>query len=355
MHMYINFNTLLKAGSLMISFFLMDPLDLLPSVRLKPWEKRESRKPVAQLDDFTWFWLSGGSLAWPCSSGRDLLNPSGCAVKNSEGVEVCGHSSSPFSQSVQGPKLGRGSLTGFPMNSFPEAWAVSPMNPNFFSSSKSITQLKRRQSLRGCRSTSFPFGSCPFWSLRAREWAAWPAMTALIKAIGRATLPSCGREVSTRVLTKRRNSSQHSLAFRDLVPYAYLRARQRPRSELRVAHQHLFFGIAYFLPLNIRAVLKTGTKKFDPAAAFATQTNPKLSLVPGYSHFDKRHFHLRRETTPEHHRHPEGGRNWAWRRLGLCHWRGGTVSWSEFIRSVFYRHNSRSPFMARGIWTRTCG
>ena len=104
MHMYINFNTLLKAGSLMISFFLMDPLDLLPSVRLKPWEKRESMKPVAQLDDFTWFWLSGGSLAWPCSSG--LLNASGCAVKNSEGVEVCGHSSSPFSQSVQGPKLG---------------------------------------------------------------------------------------------------------------------------------------------------------------------------------------------------------------------------------------------------------
>ena len=61
-----------------------------------------------------------------------------------------------------------------------------------------------------------------------------------------------------------------------------------------------FFGIAYFLPLNIRAVLKTGTKKFDPAAAFATQTNPKPALVPGYSHFDKRHFHLRRETTLEH-------------------------------------------------------
>ena len=52
MHMYINFNTLLKAGSLMISFVLMDPPDLLPSVNLKPWEK-ENMKPVAQLNDFT--------------------------------------------------------------------------------------------------------------------------------------------------------------------------------------------------------------------------------------------------------------------------------------------------------------
>ena len=55
---------------------------------------------------------------------------------------------------MQRPKLGRGSLTVFPMNSFPVVWAVSPMNPNFFPT-KSITELKRRQSLWSCRSTSF--------------------------------------------------------------------------------------------------------------------------------------------------------------------------------------------------------
>ena len=79
MHMNKNFNALLKAGSLIISFFLMDR-PRPPSICSfdHEAEKKESMKPVTHLDNFSWFWLSGGRLVWPCSSG--LLNPLGCAV-----------------------------------------------------------------------------------------------------------------------------------------------------------------------------------------------------------------------------------------------------------------------------------
>ena len=89
----------------MLCFFLVN---LLPSVRLKPREK-ESIKPLAQLDDLILI------ERWQLGVAMQLqLNPSGSVQsKYPERVEVCGHSSSPFSQSMQGPKLGRGSLTDF--------------------------------------------------------------------------------------------------------------------------------------------------------------------------------------------------------------------------------------------------
>ena len=208
MHMYINFNTLHEAGFLMISFFLMDPRGPPSICSLEATGEEGDYEACLSTRRLYLILIERWQLGVAMQL-RSVASNRMCSQKKS--LEVCGHFSSPLSPSVQGrPKLGRGLLTGFPINSFQEVWAVPSMNPDFFSSSKWTT--KRRQPLRSCRSTSFRLGSCPFW--RAREWAAWPAMSAL-KAFGRAATPSCGREVSARVLTKRRNSSQHSLAFRD--------------------------------------------------------------------------------------------------------------------------------------------
>ena len=209
MHVNKNFNTLLKAGSLMITFFLMDPPpppppDLIPSVRLKPWEKKDSMKPVTQLDNFTSVWLSGGSLMRPCSSGP--LNPLGCAVNK-------------FRKSWG---LWTFLIAILSVHAETKTWKriADRLSNELLSRSLSCvsdeSQFLLQQVDHAIEETpvtsKLPFdvlsGSCPFW--RAREWAAWPAMSAL-KAFGRAQ--PCRLVVGK--LTKRQISSQHSLAFRD--------------------------------------------------------------------------------------------------------------------------------------------
>ena len=111
----------------------------------------------------------------PCSSG--LLSLSECAVKKiqnelrSVDIPHC-HSLNPCGyQTLEEDRWQ-------PFNELlSRSLSCSSDESQFFSSSTSITQLGRRQSVRGCRSTSFRLGSCRF--RRAREWAAWPAMSAL--------------------------------------------------------------------------------------------------------------------------------------------------------------------------------
>ena len=153
MHMYINFNTLLKAGSLMISFFLMDPRRSPSICSLEAMgEEGEYEACIwTRRLDIDQFWLSGGSLAWPCSSG--LFNPSGCAInkfRKSWGLWTFLIAILSIHAGTKTWKRIADRLK-FPMNSFPEDWAVPPMNPNFFSSSKSITETPTTSRLSAVR------------------------------------------------------------------------------------------------------------------------------------------------------------------------------------------------------------
>ena len=186
------------------------------------------------------FWLSGGSLALPCSSG--LFNPSGCAVnkfRKSWGlwtfliailsIRARTKTWKRIADRLSNELLSR-SLS-----------CASDESQFLFLQQVDLTIEETPATLR------LPFNvlSLRQLSFLKSAWMSGLTCHSALKAVGRAAMPSCGREVSTRVLPKRRNSSQHSLAFhRDLLSYAYLRARQGQNSELRVAHQHL--GIAYF-------------------------------------------------------------------------------------------------------------
>ena len=117
MHMFINFNTLLEAGSLMISFFLMDPrgppsICSLEATGEGEYEACRSTRRLYLILIERWQLGVARHAAPVCCIQQD--------VQSKKSLEVCGHFSSPLSQSGQGPKLGRGLLTGFPMNSFPE-------------------------------------------------------------------------------------------------------------------------------------------------------------------------------------------------------------------------------------------
>ena len=165
------------------------------------------------------------------------------------------------------------------MKSFPEVWAVPPMNPNFFSSSKSITQLNRRQPLRGCRSTSFRFGSCPFW--RAREWEVWPTCHECAKGIwsrSHAVLWSGSFHSSPNETAKLLTTLARFQGLTSIRLPSRLSAKKKWTDI--AAHEHLFWN-SLFSPRVISAQSSKRSKKFDLAAAFATQTNPKLSLDPG--------------------------------------------------------------------------
>ena len=110
---------------------------------------------------------------------------------------------------------------------------------------------------------------------------------------GRAATPSYDREVSTRVLTKQRNSLQHSLTFRPglnsmRVPSRSPATKKRTEScsstptflnclfELHMTNR--FFSTVH---VKYPRSPQNAPKKFGSAAPFETQTNPKLSLDPG--------------------------------------------------------------------------
>ena len=114
-HMYMNFNTLLEAGSLIFFFFLMDPRGPSSICSLEAMEEegeyeacRSTRRLYLILIE-RWRLGACGHAAPVCCIQQDVQD-----VQSKKSLEVCGHFSSPLSQSVQGPNLGRGLLTGFP-------------------------------------------------------------------------------------------------------------------------------------------------------------------------------------------------------------------------------------------------
>ena len=104
--MYINFNTLVKAGFFNALFLPRWPF---PSARLTPWEKEILKQCCSiaawRLDSY---WVVA---AWCGHAAPVCWIHQSVQSNNPERVAVCGHSSSLFCQSVQGPKLGKGLLT----------------------------------------------------------------------------------------------------------------------------------------------------------------------------------------------------------------------------------------------------
>ena len=212
---------------------------------------------------------------------------------NSERVEVCGHSSSPFSQSMQRPKLGRGSLT----------WLSNELPSRSLSCVSDESQFLLQQVDHAIEETpvtsKLPFdvlsGSCPFW--RALVWAAWPAMSAL-KAFGavRAALPSCGWEANeTAKLLTTLARFQGLTSIR--VPSRSPATKKWTDS---CSSTPLFLELPIFSTWNIRAVLKTPPKSLILQLRLQHKPIQSYLSFQVYSHSNERHFHLRRETTPEH-------------------------------------------------------